>query len=139
MAHKHNWHQFVVVLEQIGYRQIIDYDIDILYFINQSVGKEIGFEKSNHISMPYALTLLRRLEIPYDRFVRIYTEYSEGKVNKTTENLFDDSEWLLDSNQYEEHLQEYSGLGLDIASKIALFLSRHLNARKSVTKSAERP
>ena len=38
---------------------------------------------------------------------------------------------------YEEHLQEYSGL--DIASKIALFLSRHLNARKSVTKSAERP
>ena len=45
-------------MEQIGYRQIIDYDIDILYFINQSIGKEIGFEKSNHISMPYALTLL---------------------------------------------------------------------------------
>jgi hypothetical protein len=91
MAHKHNWHQFVVVLEQIGYSQIIDYGIDILYFINQSIGKEIGFEKSNHITMPYALTLLRRLGIPYDRFVRIYTEYSEGKVNKTTQNLFDDS------------------------------------------------
>jgi hypothetical protein len=81
MAHKHNWHQFVVVLEQMGYRQIVDYDIDILYFINKSTGKEIGFEKSNHITMPYALTLLRRLGIPYDRFVQIYTEYSEGKAN----------------------------------------------------------
>jgi hypothetical protein len=88
MAHKHNWHQFVVVLEHIGYRQIVDYDIDILYFINQSIGKEIGFEKSNRITMPYALTLLRRLGIPYDRFVQIYTEYSEGK---TTQNLFDSS------------------------------------------------
>jgi hypothetical protein len=88
MAHKHNWHQFVVVLEHIGYRQSVDYDIDILYFINQSIGKEIGFEKSNRITMPYALTLLRRLGIPYDRFVQIYTEYSEGK---TTQNLFDSS------------------------------------------------
>jgi hypothetical protein len=88
MAHKHNWHQFVVVLEHIGYRQIVDYDIDILYFINQSIGKEIGFEKSNRITMPYALTLLRRLGIPYDRFVQIYTEYSEGK---TTQSLFDSS------------------------------------------------
>ena len=84
MGPKHNWHQFVVVLEQIGYRQIVDYDIDILYFVNQSIGKEIGFEKSNRITMPCALTLLRRLGIPYDRFVQIYTEYSEGKVNNTT-------------------------------------------------------
>jgi hypothetical protein len=78
----------VVVLEHIGYRQIVDYDIDILYFINQSIGKEIGIEKSNRITMPYALTLLRRLGIPYDRFVQIYTEHSEGK---TTQNLFDSS------------------------------------------------
>ena len=77
MTHKHNW--VLVVLEQIGYRQIVDYDIDILYFINDSTCKEIGFEKSNNITMPYALTLLRRLEIPYDRFVQIYTKYSEGK------------------------------------------------------------
>jgi hypothetical protein len=91
MAHKHNWHQFVVVLEQIGYRQIVDYDIDTLYFINQSIGKQIGFEKSNRMTMPYTLILLRRLGIPYDRFVQIYTEYSEGKVNKTTQNLFDNS------------------------------------------------
>jgi len=82
MAHKHNWHQFLVVLEQMEYRQIVDYDIDILYFINNSTGKKIGFEKTNHITMPYALTLLRRLGIPYDRFVQIYTEYSEGKANK---------------------------------------------------------
>jgi len=82
MAHKHNWHQFLVVLEQMGYRQIVDYDIYILYFINNSTGKKIGFEKTNHITMPYALTLLRRLGIPYDRFVQIYTEYSEGKANK---------------------------------------------------------
>jgi hypothetical protein len=82
MAHKHNWHQFMIVLEQMGYRQIVDYGIDILYFINDSTCKEIGFEKSNHITMPYALTLLRRLGIPYDRFVQIYTEYSEGKANQ---------------------------------------------------------
>jgi len=91
MAHKHNWHQFVVVLEQIGYRQIVDYDIDTLYFINQSIGKQIGFEKSNRMTMPYTLILLRRLGITYDRFVQIYTDYSEGKVNKTTQNLFDNS------------------------------------------------
>ena len=48
MTHKHNWHQFVVVLEQMGYRQIVYYDI--LYFINNSTGKEIGFEKSNNIN-----------------------------------------------------------------------------------------
>jgi hypothetical protein len=65
----------------MGNRQIVDYDIDILYFINKSTGKGIGFEKSNHITMPYALTLLRRLGIPYDRFVQIYTEYSEGRAN----------------------------------------------------------
>jgi len=82
MTHKHNWHQFLVVLEQMEYRQIVDYDIDILYFINNSTGKKIGFEKTNHITMPYALTLLRRLGIPYDRFVQIYTEYSEGKASK---------------------------------------------------------
>ncbi len=81
MTHKHNWHQFMIVLEQMGYRQIV-YDIDILYFINKSTGKEIGFEKSNQITMPYALTLLRRLGIRYDQFVQIYTEYSEGKANK---------------------------------------------------------
>jgi hypothetical protein len=93
MARKHNWHQFVVVLGQMGYRQIVNYDIDTLdidtlYFINQSIGKQIGFEKSNHMTMPYIFTLLRRLGIPYDRFVQIYTEYSEGTVNKTTQNSF---------------------------------------------------
>jgi hypothetical protein len=71
-------------LEQLGYKQIVDDDIDILYFINQSIAKEIGFEKSNHKTMPCTLTLLLRLGIPYDRFVQIYTEYSEGKVKKTT-------------------------------------------------------
>jgi hypothetical protein len=72
MAHKHKWHQFLVVLEQMGYRQIVDYDIDILYFINNNTGKKIGFEKTNHITMPYALTLLRRLGIPYDLFVQFF-------------------------------------------------------------------
>lgn len=68
MAHEHNSHQFAVVLEQMGYRQIVDYDIDTLYFINESTGKEIGFEKSNHITMPYALHFCADLE---------------GKANKT--------------------------------------------------------
>jgi hypothetical protein len=91
MAHKHNWHHFLVVLELIGYRQVVDYGNLTLYFINQSTGKEIGFEKSNSMTMPYTLTLLRRLGLPYDTFVQIYAEYSEGKVDKTTQNLFDNS------------------------------------------------
>ena len=77
MTHKHNWHQVVVSLEQIGYRQVVDYDNHALYFINERIGTQIGFEKSNHMTMPYTLTLLRRLGLPYDRFVQIYTEYSE--------------------------------------------------------------
>jgi hypothetical protein len=59
---------------------------------NQSIGK--GVEKSNRITMPYALTLLRRLGIPYDRFVQIYIEYSEGKI---TQNLFEEEEKCMNA------------------------------------------
>jgi len=72
LSKHHNWHQLKVVLEQLGFTQIRDYSNQILYF-GHSDGRIIAFEKSNNMSQPYLLTILRRIGIDYDTFVKLYT------------------------------------------------------------------
>jgi hypothetical protein len=70
----HNWIQVKAVLEYLGYLQVRDYSNEILYFRNEKTGKIFAFEKSNNMSRPYFLTVLRRLEMDEDEFQRIYRE-----------------------------------------------------------------
>jgi len=70
----YNWIQVKAVLEHLGYSQVADYSNEILFFKNKKTGKVFGYSKSNNMTAPYFLTILRRLEMDEDEFRRIYRE-----------------------------------------------------------------
>jgi hypothetical protein len=67
----HNWWQVKTALEKQGWKEILTYEDKMLYF--QKGNKKIGYEKSNNMTLPYTMTLLKMVEIDYEEFVELYT------------------------------------------------------------------
>jgi hypothetical protein len=68
----HNWWQVKAALEKQGWKEILTYEDKMLYF--QKDGRKIGYEKSNNMSLPYTMTLLKMVEMDYETFVKLYSD-----------------------------------------------------------------
>jgi len=69
----HNWNQFHrVLLENLGYKQILSYDRDIIFYESPS-RRKLGIKKSNIMSMDYVLAILWQIGLDYQAFVNYYS------------------------------------------------------------------
>jgi hypothetical protein len=84
----HNWYQLKTFLERIGFRQVPsrgeDLPEDFLYFRNDDTRQDIGFEKSEKISVPAVRIILRRIGLNYEYFVIVfYAKQSDRNASST--------------------------------------------------------
>jgi hypothetical protein len=79
----HNWYQLKTFLERIGYRQVPSesFPEHYLYFRNDDTRQDIGFEKSNSISVYAVRHILRRIGLNYEYFVIVF--YGESNKNSS--------------------------------------------------------
>jgi hypothetical protein len=72
-----NWWQIKRVLEEQGWKEILTYEDRILYFRKGEA--TVGYEKSNNMTVPYTVTLLRRVDIDYESFLASYNHDNTKK------------------------------------------------------------
>ncbi|MGB8934462.1 MAG: hypothetical protein WCC17_05085 [Candidatus Nitrosopolaris sp.] len=75
--------QVKAVLEYKGYKQIRDYSDEVLYYMHQQTGDPFVFLKSNNMTVPYYLTILRRLKMDDAEFERIYKKQLQRSESAT--------------------------------------------------------
>ena len=74
----HNWWQFHTVLLKLGYRQVKDYNNEVLYY-EGSFNDKIVILKSDKLDLIYTHRVLRKIGIDYKLFTRLYEESAKDE------------------------------------------------------------
>ena len=72
MAKNHNWNQFHKILYKLGYIQVSSYENQFLYYRNP-FGDIITIQKEDDYPIEYVNTILKKIGVSYEIFVRLYS------------------------------------------------------------------
>ena len=72
MSTYHNWNQFHIALQNLGFLQVSEHNNSYLYYTNQR-NKRVVILKSNKLTREYVNLVLWQLGISYEYFVELYT------------------------------------------------------------------